>query len=123
RIDDFVYHVLPPGRLEQALENACCRGHKTGRFRMRSYALRLTGDPAIVRLSIRKPLRPVVLRPHLSVGLPLNSWQYYAMGLKSCKGVFQGAGVGQKAAFNPSKAAFPRVPRPPACRKRPPRPL
>src|SRR6202789_775006 len=32
-----------------------------------------TGDPAIVRLPRRKPLRPVVLRPHLSAGLPLNS--------------------------------------------------
>ncbi len=26
-----------------------------------------------------KPLRPVVLRPHLSAGLPLNSCPYYAM--------------------------------------------
>ena len=46
-----------------------------------------TGDPAIVRLP-RKPLRPVVLRPHLSAGLPLNSLSTMRASGVRCKGLF-----------------------------------
>src|SRR6202044_1510164 len=68
RTTDFANHMLPPGRRD---DNACCGGHKTGRL-WSARALEFTGDPAIVRLPW-KPLRPVVLRPRLSAGLPLNS--------------------------------------------------
>src|SRR5882672_9089712 len=50
-------------------------------------ALKVTGDPAIVRLQL-KPLRPVVLRPHLSAGLPLNSLHTMRWMRHPCKALF-----------------------------------
>src|ERR1700693_5554083 len=72
-------------------------GHKTVEFRsVRS--TKDTGDPAIVRLLQQKPIRPVVLRPHLSAGLPLNSLPTMRWIRRPCKALFstheeQGFGV------------------------------
>src|SRR5271169_1320314 len=79
--------MLPPRHKKTSWLNARCAGaSKPGALNARLAHLG-TGDPAIVRL-LEKPLRPVVLRPHLSAGLPLNSSQYFAMGRLACKGVF-----------------------------------
>src|SRR5258706_13645064 len=102
--------MLPPGRLTLKLEPLAVGGLKTVRFRS-VRGTKDTGDPAIVRLLQQKPLRPVVLRPHLSAGLPLNS-----------PPTMRWRGRPVKRFFNPSEAGVRRAPRPPGYRTRPPRP-
>src|ERR1700679_1014096 len=61
---------FPPEDIEN---DPAVGGYKTGRFRCASYSARGYWRPRYRQASLRKPLRPVVLRPHLSAGLPLNS--------------------------------------------------
>src|ERR1700674_5775616 len=81
--------MLPPGRSGYKSEPLAVGGHKTGGFRS-VRCTKDTGDPAIVRLLYQKPLRPVVLRPHLSAGLPLNSLSTMRWMRRFCKALFLG---------------------------------
>jgi hypothetical protein len=45
--------------------------------------------PRYRQTSLKKPLRPVVLRPHLSAGLPLNSAHTMRWVERFCKALFQ----------------------------------
>src|ERR1700732_2619094 len=88
---------FPPEDLDTSCESLAVGGHKTERFRS-VRCTKDTGDPAIVRLLHQKPLRPVVLRPHLSAGLPLNSLSTMRWIRRPCKALFsthqeQGFGV------------------------------
>jgi len=71
---------FPPEDHIQASELLAVGGHKTWRFCMRRSAFKIHWRPRYRQASSWEPLRPVVLRPHLSAGLPLNSWVYYAIG-------------------------------------------
>src|ERR1700726_1400501 len=72
--EDWIYE--PPAVGGHKTERSECAMHKD------------TGDPAIVRLLQQKPLRPVVLRPHLSAGLPLNSASTMRWMPSFCKALF-----------------------------------
>src|SRR5664279_3988578 len=79
--------ICLPRKTEQPAYRMLFGGAKPEGFAVRLH-LKDTGDPAIVGLLRQKPLRPVVLRPHLSAGLPLNSLFTMHRGRCICKVLF-----------------------------------
>src|ERR1700716_2740065 len=77
---------FPPEDNQTAIRFAV-GGHKTEGFRS-AHVARRYWRPRYRQASLKKPLRPVVLRPHLSAGLPLNSFYTMRRFRLACKALF-----------------------------------
>ena len=85
---DLVTICFPPEDSETPEETPAAGGTKPEGFGMRNFAQGLLATPLSSGFFYKKPLRPVVLRPHLSAGLPLNSVPTMRRKRAVCKELF-----------------------------------